>query len=86
MALSSERHDSTVNPDRGTHVEMESPPPKTGGKQLAEVVSLLPFSLFSDNSMELRLRLEEGGVGCWAMGGPGESPGRRLPPRAAGRR
>ena len=24
----------------------------------------------------VKLRLEEGGVGWWAMGGPGESPGR----------
>ena len=31
MALASEPHDSTVNPDRGIHVEMESPPKKLGG-------------------------------------------------------
>ena len=36
-----------------TTTSLEESPPKTGGRQLAEVVSLLPFSLFSDNSMEL---------------------------------
>ena len=70
-------------------MEIESPPKKTTffkrnfcketglsqstGRQRDEVISLLPFSFFSDNSMELRLRLEEGGVGCWAMGGPGRA-------------
>ena len=31
MALSSERHDSKVNPEREIHVEMESPPERLGG-------------------------------------------------------
>ena len=55
---------------------LKKAPPKNWG-EAAGIGSLpTPLLLIFRQLNGVKLRLEEGGVGLWAKGGPGESPGR----------
>ena len=51
-------------------------PPKNWGEAAGRGSLPTPLLLIFRQLNGVKLRLEEGGVGWWAMGGPGESPGR----------
>ena len=59
-------------------------PPKNGGEAAGRGSLPTPLLLIFRQLNGVKLRLEEGGVGWWAKGGPGESPGRgHLPEQLA---